>query len=481
MEKVFIVSLGCPKNLTDAEVMAGELLASGYELTHNEEEADIALVNTCAFLSSAAHESELEIEHFLSLKKRGKLKTVAVAGCLGERLQGEILKRFPELDAVIGVNALDKVVSALREKKAVLPPHGTGLYPPVFKARLTAPHSAYLKIADGCNNHCSYCLIPSLRGRFRSKPMEAVIEEAQKLVSSGAKEISLIAQDTTSYGTDLYGRPKLFELLRRLERTEGLEWLRLMYIYPERLTKNTLALMRDSSLICHYLDMPLQHISDEILKRMNRRSSERSIRKKIREIRALVPDIALRTNFIVGFPGETGKDFSRLEKFIKETRFDNLGVFKYSQETGTSAASFPEQLSDEVKTERFDSLIGTQSAVINDINTALKGKTFRVLMDSPIFGRTYRDAPDIDGKVEVITNAISHKGAAHAISRMPEAINCKGTPKKHMAAFLPMAYGSARGTPALKAGDFVKVKITGASGYTRRGIISSCSESRRNK
>ena len=457
MEKVFIVSLGCPKNLTDAEVMAGELLAAGYELTGNEDNADIALVNTCAFLSSAARESEMEIERFLSLKKRGKLKAVVAAGCLGERLQGDILKRFPGLDAVVGINALNKIVPALREKKALLPPHEARLYSPVFKARLTAPHSAYLKIADGCDNHCSYCLIPSIRGRFRSKPMEAVIEEAKKLVSSGAKEISLIAQDTTSYGADLYGRPKLFELLRSLAKTEGLEWLRLMYVYPERLTKSTLALMRDSGNICHYLDMPLQHISDDILKKMNRRSSERSIRRKIGEIRALVPGIALRTNFIVGFPGETDKDFAKLEKFARETRFDNLGVFKYSQENGTSSASFPGQVSDAVKTERFDSLVATQSTVIDDINSGLKGKSFRVLMDSHIFGRTYRDAPDIDGKVEVVTDSrfkiedSKSKTKDLKKKRNPESgiLNLK-----------------------LAAGEFVTVKITGASGYTRRGIIT---------
>jgi len=442
MEKVFIVSLGCPKNLTDAEVMAGELLAAGYELTHNEEEADIALVNTCAFLSSASHESGIEIERFLSLKARGKLKAVAAAGCLVERLQAEILERFPGLDAVVGINALDKLVAALREKQAVLPLHGTRLHSPLFKARLTAPHSAYLKIADGCDNHCSYCLIPSLRGRFRSKPLESIAEEAQKLVSSGAKEISLIAQDTTSYGTDLYGRPMLYELLRNLERTKGLEWLRLMYVYPERLARNILVLIRNSGVICHYLDMPLQHISGEILKSMNRRSTERSIRRKIDTIRALVPDIALRTNFIIGFPGETVKDFSRLEKFVRETRFDNLGVFKYSPEPGTSASSFPEQVADELKTERFNSLISTQSEVIDDVNAGLKGKSFRVLMDSHIFGRTYRDAPDIDGKVEIVQSA-----------------KCKMQNVK-------------RTITGLNAGDFAKVKITGASGYTRRGIIT---------
>ena len=455
-QKVFIVSLGCPKNLTDAEVMAGELLAAGYELTDNEDAADIALVNTCAFLSSAARESEMEIERFLSLKKRGRLKTVVAAGCLGERLQGNILKRFPGLDAVIGINALNEVASAIREKKTCLPPHAARLYPPAFKARLTAPHSAYLKIADGCDNYCSYCLIPSLRGRFRSKPMEAVIEEARKLVSSGAKEISLIAQDTTSYGADLYGRPKLFELLSGLEKTKGLEWLRLMYVYPERLTKNTLALMRDSSIICHYLDMPLQHISDGILKKMNRRSSERSIRRKIGEIRALMPDIALRTNFIVGFPGETGKDFARLEKFAVETRFDSVGVFKYSPEKGTPAASFPGQATDEEQTERFDSLISTQSAVIDGINAGLKGKVFRVLMDSHIFGRTYRDAPDIDGKVEV--TGLKPQSSGGAVSNGLWPTNGQVTSKKPQ--------------PELKAGDFVKVKMTGASGYTRRGIIT---------
>jgi len=272
--------------------------------------------------------------------------------------------------------------------------------------------------------------------------MEAVIEETKKLVSSGAKEISLIAQDTTSYGADLYGRPKLFELLRGLVKTEGLEWLRLMYVYPEKLTKNTLALMRDCGNICHYLDIPLQHISDAILKGMNRRSSERSIRRKIGEIRAQVPDIALRTNFIVGFPGETGKDFARLEKFVNETRFDNLGVFKYSPENGTPAADAPGQVADELKTERFDSLISTQSGVINDINSGLKGKSFRVLMDSHIFGRTYRDAPEIDGKVKI---ANSEQRIANSGRKKPAAP---------------------------KAGDFVKVKITGASGYIRRGIIT---------
>ena len=429
-----MVSLGCPKNLTDSEAMAGTLAAAGYELTDDERQADIALINTCAFLSAAVRESEAEIGRFLALKKTGSIKAVIAAGCLGERLKDELLRRFPGLDAVVGVNALDKVAEALRGKKTVIPRLTGKFRLPVHKVRLTAPHSAYLKIADGCDNRCAYCLIPDLRGPFRSKPMQAVIEEAGNLVSSGAKEISLIAQDTTSYGADLYGKPRLFELLKGLVGIKGLLWLRLMYVYPEKLTGDILALMRERGSICRYVDMPLQHISDNVLKKMNRRSSERSIRSKIAELRLAMPDIAIRTNFIVGFPGETGEDFEKLEKFVRETRFDNLGVFKYSPEKGTPAASAAAQVPQEVKDARFKRLVAAQSLAVDNLNAGLKGKTLSVLMDSAFFGRTYRDAPDIDGRVEIIK-------------------------------------GAARAKPDLKAGDFVSVKITGASGYTRRGTV----------
>ncbi len=437
-QKVFIISLGCPKNLTDAEVMAGSLAAGGFELTTDESEADIALINTCAFLNSAVKESEAEIERFSSLKERGKLSKIAVTGCLAEREKNLLLTRFPAIDAVVGINALDRISSALNGETDYILPETLPLAAPKFKARLTAPHTAYLKIADGCDNHCSYCAIPMLRGAFRSKPMDDVVTEAGNLAASGAKEISLIAQDTTSYGIDTHGRPRLYELLKGLVRIPGIKWLRLLYVYPEKLPPELLKLMRDEKKICHYLDMPLQHISDNILKKMNRRSTERSIKAKIAAIRKFIPDIAFRTNFIAGFPGETEKDFARLRGFVAGAGFDNVGVFAYSRERGTPAAGLPGQVPETLKTARMNELINAQSGVIDRTNIGLIGETVQVLMDSGNFGRTYRDAPDIDGKVEVL-------------------------PK-------PAGRGK-KASPPPKAGDFVNVKITGASGYLRRGTI----------
>jgi ribosomal protein S12 methylthiotransferase len=431
MPKLFIVSLGCPKNLTDAEVMAGELAASGWELTSQEEGADAALVNTCAFLGSAVEESEGEIRRLLALKARGRLKKVLVAGCLVEREKRKLLERFPGLDAAVGIHALAEAAQALETGRSFMAPAAGPLAAPRLKARLTAPHSAYLKVADGCDNRCAYCLIPSIRGAFRSKPLEALAEEAARLADSGAKEISLIAQDTTSYGLDLYKQPRLEELLRELLKIKGVAWWRLMYVYPERLSPGLLKLMRGSARVCRYLDMPLQHISDPVLKLMRRKSTESSIRAKLEELRRLMPDIAIRTNFITGFPGETDADFERLLGFVKEARFDNVGVFAYSREPGTPAASLPGQLPESVKKDRVEALVRAQSEVVDGFNAAMKGKTVEVLMDSPVFGRTYRDAPDIDGRLEV---------------------------------------DAGRG-PAPKAGDLVRVKITGATGYLRRGKL----------
>jgi len=443
-QKVFIISLGCPKNLTDAEVMAGQLSAAGFELTADETEADIALINTCAFLNSAVKESEAEINRFISLKKRGKISKIAVTGCLVEREKDLLLRRFPLIDAVVGINALDSINSALNGETNYILPATLPLAAPKLKVRLTAPHTAYLKIADGCDNHCSYCAIPMIRGGFRSKPMDDVVKEAVNLAASGAREVSLIAQDTTSYGMDVYGRPKLYELLKELTGIGDIEWLRLLYIYPEKLTPELLGLMRDERKICHYLDMPLQHISDNILKKMNRRSTERSIKTKIAAIRKFVPDIAFRTNFIVGFPGETDKDFEKLRAFVAGAGFDNVGVFPYSREPGTPAAGLPGQVPETLKTARMNELIDVQSRVIDRTNIALIGKTVQVLMDSGNFGRTSRDAPDIDGKVEVLPDT----------GRRPQAAGKK----------------PARAVQPLKAGDLISVKITGASGYLRRGI-----------
>ncbi len=431
MPKIFIVSLGCPKNLADAEVMAGELAAAGWRLTPREEEADAALVNTCAFLGSAVEESEAEIRRLLALKARGRLAKVMVTGCLVEREKSRLAEKFPGLDAVVGIHALADAARALEEGRAYILPAGGPLDPPRLKARLTARHSAYLKIADGCDNRCAYCLIPSIRGPFRSKPLEAVVEEARRLADSGAAEISLIAQDTTSYGADLYGEPRLEALLKELLKIRSVRWWRLMYVYPERLTRGLLLTMRDNPAVCRYLDMPLQHVSDPVLKRMRRASTERSIKEKLAELRKLMPDIALRTNFIAGFPGETQRDFEKLLAFIGEARFDNLGVFSYSREPGTPAAEMPGQVPAKLKQERVEALVAAQSAVVDDINLKLKGRTVEVLMDSPSFGRTYRDAPEIDGRVEV---ALPERG------------------------------------PAPAPGTFLKAKIVSVSGYLRRAV-----------
>lgn len=428
MPKLFIVSLGCPKNLSDAEVMAGELAAAGWELVSDEAGADAALVNTCAFLASAVEESDGEIRRLLRLKARGKLSKVLVSGCLVEREKEGLLKRFPDLDALVGVNALARAADAVKLGKNYILPASPGLDSPRLKARLTAPHSAYLKIADGCDNRCAYCLIPSIRGGFRSKPLESVVEEARRLAASGALEISLIAQDTTSYGADLYGRPRLAELLAELVKIKEVRWWRLMYVYPERVTRELIAVMKENKAVCRYLDMPLQHIADNVLRRMNRASTEKSVKDKIAELRRAMPDIALRTNFIVGFPGETQADFKKLLSFVKTAGFDNVGVFPYSREPGTSAAGFPSQVAEPLKAARADALIRAQSGVVDAINAGLRGKRVDLLMDSPAFGRTYRDAPEIDGRVEVAP-----------------------APGKR-----------------LKAGDLVRAKIISAAGYLRR-------------
>lgn len=428
MPKLFIVSLGCPKNLTDTEVMAGELAAAGWKLVPDEEGADAVLLNTCAFLGSAVRESEGELRRLLRLKASGRLKKVLVAGCLPEREREALLTRFPDIDAMIGVNSLQKAAEALEDGGVFLPPKAGKLDSPPRKARLTAPHSAYLKIADGCDNRCAYCLIPSIRGPFRSKPIESIVEEAARLAASGAREISLIAQDTTSYGADLYGRPRLADLLRELAAVEEVRWWRLMYVYPERVTRELISVMKENRKVLRYLDMPLQHISDSVLKLMNRSSTGSSIKSKIAELRRAMPDIALRTNFIIGFPGETHADFRKLASFVRETRFDNIGVFTYSREPGTSAAGFPRQVPEAVKAERAEALVRVQSGVVDGINASIRGKLLEVLMDSPRFGRTYRDAPEIDGRVEVQTG-----------NRL-----------------------------RLRAGDLVRVRITDAAGYLRR-------------
>lgn len=396
--KVFIISLGCTKNLTDTEIIAGELNKAGMEIVYDVNQADAALLNTCAFLKSARAEAEAEIKHFLKLKKTGHLKKVVVAGCLVQVKGENLLKKYPELDSIMDIYSLDKAAKAFKKPNPYLS-EPILLESPLYKTRLTLQHTSYLKIADGCNNHCAYCLIPQIRGHLRSKPYDQVFQEAKDLALSGAKEISVIAQDTTRYGEDLYKKPALTELLKKLSKIKSVKWWRIMYAYPERITAELINLIKDESSICHYLDMPLQHISDDVLKRMNRISTEKSIRKVIDNLKKAMPDFSIRTNFIVGFPGETEKDFKKLLSFVKTEELDNVGVFEYSSEKGTPAAKMPEQIPDEIKHERAARLIDVQSKFLRKANKRIVGKTITALADSSAAGRTYKDAPDIDGAI----------------------------------------------------------------------------------
>jgi ribosomal protein S12 methylthiotransferase len=408
MSKIFVISLGCPKNQTDTEEILGGMLDDGNEVVFEEEQADEALLNTCAFIKPAIEETESEIEYLLDLKRKGIIKKVTVAGCYVERFKNEIMAKYPEIDELIGV------------KKAISLPKS--------KFLTTMPHSAYLKIADGCDNKCTYCTIPSIRGGYRSKPIDDIIIEAESLAAQGVKELSLVAQDTTSYGKDLYKKTCFNQLLKRLTKIKGIEWIRIMYAYPELVTDELIRLIAEEDKICNYLDMPLQHISDGILKSMSRRVSGQEIREKIEMIRSIVPDMAIRTNFIVGFPGETADDFAELKSFIKEAGFSKVGVFKYWQEKGTPAARMANQIDEKTKTERYDQLIMTQSRVIDKLNKQIIGKTMKVLIDLPFIGRSQYLAPEIDGGIAIDSDK---------------------------------AYNS---------GDFLDLKITAAEGYSLRGV-----------
>ena len=368
--KFSLVSLGCPKNLTNSEEFSARLIGKGHELLLSPEGADVLIINTCAFIASAVDEAHQAIADALELKKQGLVGRVAVTGCLVERYKEQILKEFPQV-----------------------------LYLPEYKMSLTASHTAYLKVADGCNNRCAYCTIPFLRGPYRSKPMEDILREADLMAQNDVKEISLIAQDTTSYGQDLYGKACLSELLEKLLDNRRIKRLRIMYGYPHRVTPQLAGLMASTPRIFHYLDIPLQHIADPVLKRMNRHCDAAQIRRTLDMLKKRVKDISLRTNFIVGFPGETEEDFKELLDFVNEYEFDNMGVFEYFREEGTAAYSLPDQVSPELKRERRLRLEEAQSRVIDRINKRLLGSTLEAISDGETFGRTYKDAPDIDGQV----------------------------------------------------------------------------------
>lgn len=396
--KFYVISLGCPKNLTNSEEFSARLIAKGHKMVFVPEQADEIIINTCGFIASAVNEAKDAIRYALTLKQQGKVKKIAVTGCLVERFKEQIVRDFPAIDTLFSIAAQEEVEKTLKHTGAILTPLPSSLYLPEYKMSLTAPHTAYLKIADGCNNRCAYCTIPFIRGRYRSKPMEQVVREARLMIENGVQEISLIAQDTTSYGMDLYGKPKLLELLEKLLKIKGLGRLRIMYAYPHRVTKELARLIASTDRIFHYVDIPLQHIADPVLKRMNRHCDGTQIRKTLDMLKTTVPDISLRTNFIVGFPEETKKDFNELKKFVKEYEFDNMGVFEYFREKGTAAYAM-KQIPAAVKHERAAELEYVQSRVIDKLNKRLIGTTLEAIADGADFGRTYKDAPDIDGKV----------------------------------------------------------------------------------
>jgi ribosomal protein S12 methylthiotransferase len=413
-EKVSLVSLGCPKNLVDAEVMLGYLAREGYEVTTDEREAEIIIVNTCSFIKEAKQESIDMILDLADRKQDGRCRLLIVTGCLPQRYQEELAKELPEVDIFIGTGDYPRIAAIIAEQR------GRGgqisytgdpnfLYNEDFPRLKSSPgYTAYLKIAEGCSNCCSYCVIPSLRGSFRSRPMEKLLHEARELVASGVKEINLIAQDITSYGRDLADGASLENLVVELAKLDGLKWIRLLYAYPDGIRESLVRMLRDEAKICKYLDIPLQHISDPILKKMNRRSTEAQIRSLIIKLRAEIPDIALRTSLIVGFPGETEEDFRKLLHFVEESQFDHLGVFCYSCEEGTPAATMPGQVSERIKRERYKKLMRAQARVSFKRNRRLVNTTEQVIIEGYseetellLKGRSARQAPDIDGLVYI--------------------------------------------------------------------------------
>ena len=406
---VGFISLGCPKNQVDAELMLSKIEKAGFNIVDVAYEADVVVVNTCGFIEDAKKEAIDNILEMAELKKEGSISKILVTGCLAERYKDEIFKEFPEVDGVLGLGANGDIVSAVN---AVMNGEKVGEYPdneemPMNGERLlTTPHHwAYLKIADGCSNCCTYCAIPSIRGKFRSRPMEEIVDEAIKLASDGTKEIIIVAQDTTRYGLDLYGELKLPELLRQLNAVEGLEWIRMLYCYPDRITDELLDTIAECDKVLHYLDIPLQHADGRILKKMNRTGDRESLTELIDKIREKLPDVVLRTTFITGFPGEDEEAFNTLSEFIDDNMFDRLGCFAYSPEEGTPAAEFDEQIKDEIKKHRADVIMEQQYDIFEFKQRKLIGRTVKCIVEGydgytdSYFGRTWMDAPEIDSVV----------------------------------------------------------------------------------
>ncbi len=437
---MFFQSLGCDKNLVDSEMMLGMLEENGYLFTDDEKEADVVIVNTCCFIGDAKEESVNTILAMAELKKGGNAPALIVTGCLAQRYQAQIREEIGEVDAVIGATAISELPAVLEE---VFAGKARDRYQRLDSAPLTdrkrivttGGHFAYLKIAEGCDKRCTYCIIPKVRGPYRSVPMDSLLREAETLASQGVKELILVAQETTVYGQDLYGHKALPELLRRLCRIEGLSWIRVMYCYPEEIDDTLIQVIREEKKICHYLDIPIQHASDAILRRMGRRTDKKELTDIVKKLRREIPDICLRTTLITGFPGETGQDHEELLDFVEEMAFDRLGVFSYSQEEDTPAAEMPEQIPEEIKQERLDELMTLQQEIAFDAAADMEGRIVDAMIEGKMtdedayVARTYKDAPDVDGLLFVQTER------------------------------------------ELMTGDFVRVRITGSNEYDLIGEL----------
>ncbi len=438
--KLLLVSLGCDKNLVDSEVMLGKLAQKGYTFTDDETEAEIVVVNTCCFINDAKEESIQALLEMAELRKSGQVKALIVAGCLAQRYQEEIRKEIEEVDAIVGTAAVDAVAAAV---EAVLAGKAGKWIAPLDqplagnRKRLTTTggHYGYLKIAEGCDKHCTYCIIPKVRGKYRSVPVEDLVAEAGRLAEGGVKELILVAQETTLYGVDLYGEKKLPELLRRLCGIPQLYWIRLLYCYPEEITDELIRVIKEEKKICHYLDIPVQHGSDAVLKRMGRRTDSREIRAMVAKLRREIPDICLRTTFISGFPGETREDHEALMDFVEEMEFDRLGVFTYSQEEDTPAAEMEGQIAEDVKESRRDEVMELQQEIAYEMAERMVGRELYAMIEGKLAdedayaARTYKDAPEVDGYLFIRTDR------------------------------------------ELMSGDFVKVRVTGSYEYDLIGEI----------
>ncbi|MDM8235050.1 30S ribosomal protein S12 methylthiotransferase RimO [[Ruminococcus] torques] len=413
--KILFISLGCDKNLADTEVMLGLLASRGYEMTDDETQADIIVINTCCFIHDAKEESIQNILEMAEYKKTGQVKALIVTGCLAQRYRQEILEEIPEVDEVLGTSAYDKILdavdAALAGKQEVMLADIDALPLPETKRLVTTGgHFAYLKIAEGCDKHCTYCIIPKIRGNFRSVPMERLVKEAKELAEQGVKELILVAQETTLYGKDLYGEKSLHVLIKELCKISGIRWIRILYCYPEEITDDLIQVMKEEPKVCHYLDLPIQHANDEILKRMGRRTSKQELIDIIGKLRREIPDICLRTTLITGFPGETKEQHEELIDFVDEMEFDRLGVFTYSPEEDTPAAVMPDQIDEEVKEKRQAELMELQQDIAFDNAQDMVDREVLVMIEGKVadenayVGRTYRDAPNVDGLIFINTD-----------------------------------------------------------------------------